>query len=92
MNWLLKDTINSWPVPVGTATLPPGVSDNNGVMVLAVGTQMGVYQKLTTRAGGELVSSRNGRAAPRLTSATTASGSSRATRSPCHATLSSPWR
>jgi prepilin-type processing-associated H-X9-DG protein len=51
----LKETINSWPMTAG-ASLPNGVSDNNGVMVLAAGTQMGVYQKLSTRAGGELVS------------------------------------
>jgi prepilin-type processing-associated H-X9-DG protein len=51
----LKETINSWPIAAG-ASLPTGVSDNNGVMVLAAGTQMGVYQKLSTRAGGEMVS------------------------------------
>ena len=36
--------------------------------------------------------SRNGRTAPNDTSATTADGSSRATRSPCQATLSAPSR
>jgi prepilin-type N-terminal cleavage/methylation domain-containing protein/prepilin-type processing-associated H-X9-DG protein len=52
----LKESINSWPVPTGTNTLPPGVTDVSGVMTLAPGTQLGVYQKLSTRAGGELVS------------------------------------
>jgi prepilin-type processing-associated H-X9-DG protein len=52
----LKDTINSWPQKSGSS-LPNGVSDNNGVQVLAAGTQYGVYQKLSTRAGGEIVSS-----------------------------------
>ena len=51
----LKDTINSWP-QVPTAKLPVGVSDVNGVMTLAAGTQMGIYQKLSTRAGGEVIS------------------------------------
>ena len=36
--------------------------------------------------------SRNGRTAPSDTSATVADGSSLATRSPCHATLSAPSR
>jgi prepilin-type N-terminal cleavage/methylation domain-containing protein/prepilin-type processing-associated H-X9-DG protein len=52
----LKDTINSWP-QVPTASLPTGVSDNNGVQVLAPGTSFGVYQKLSTRNGGEMLSS-----------------------------------
>jgi prepilin-type N-terminal cleavage/methylation domain-containing protein/prepilin-type processing-associated H-X9-DG protein len=52
----LKDTINTWP-QISTAALPTGVTDVNGVMTLAPGTQMGVYQKLSTRAGGEAISS-----------------------------------
>jgi prepilin-type N-terminal cleavage/methylation domain-containing protein/prepilin-type processing-associated H-X9-DG protein len=52
----LKDTINSWPQnPAGS--LPQGVTDVSGVMTLAPGTQFGVYQKLSTRAGGEVISS-----------------------------------
>ena len=51
----LKETINSWPQQAGFPS--PGVSDNNGVHDLAPGTQFGVYQKLSTRAGGEMVSS-----------------------------------
>ena len=52
----LKETINSWAQQTGS-NLPAGVSDNNGVQVLANGTQLGVYQMLSTRAGGEVVSS-----------------------------------
>ncbi len=52
----LKDSINSWP-QVSTSQYPTGVSDVNGVQTLAAGTQYGVYQKLSTRAGGEVVSS-----------------------------------
>jgi prepilin-type N-terminal cleavage/methylation domain-containing protein/prepilin-type processing-associated H-X9-DG protein len=52
----LKETINSWPQKAGSA-YPLGVSDNRGVQVLAPGTQLGVYQKLSTRAGGEVISS-----------------------------------
>jgi prepilin-type N-terminal cleavage/methylation domain-containing protein/prepilin-type processing-associated H-X9-DG protein len=51
----LKESINSWPIATG-ASLPTGVSDVSGVMVLAPGTQFGVYQKLSTRNGGEVVS------------------------------------
>jgi hypothetical protein len=32
------------------------VSESNGVFTMAPGTQMGAYQKLTTRANGEIVS------------------------------------
>jgi prepilin-type N-terminal cleavage/methylation domain-containing protein/prepilin-type processing-associated H-X9-DG protein len=52
----LKETINSWAQKSGTA-YPVGVSDNNGVQVLAAGTQLGVYQKLSTRNGSEVISS-----------------------------------
>jgi prepilin-type N-terminal cleavage/methylation domain-containing protein/prepilin-type processing-associated H-X9-DG protein len=51
----LKETINTWAM-VSTASLPTGVSDNNGVQVIAAGTQLGVYQKLSTRNRGEMVS------------------------------------
>ncbi len=55
----LKETINSWPAPDGhpSVALSDGVSDNNGVMTLAPGTRFGVYQKLSTRAGLDMVSS-----------------------------------
>jgi prepilin-type N-terminal cleavage/methylation domain-containing protein/prepilin-type processing-associated H-X9-DG protein len=51
----LKETINSWPVSQ-TGSLPVGVSDNNGLQVLAPGTRYGVYQALSTRAGAEVIS------------------------------------
>ena len=49
----LKDTINSWPIGRG-AQYPTGVSDSGGIQVLAPGTQLGLFQKLSTRAGGEM--------------------------------------
>jgi prepilin-type N-terminal cleavage/methylation domain-containing protein/prepilin-type processing-associated H-X9-DG protein len=52
----LRDSINTWPFNPATG-YPTGVSESNGVFTMAAGTQMGVYQKLTTRAGGEVVSS-----------------------------------
>jgi prepilin-type N-terminal cleavage/methylation domain-containing protein/prepilin-type processing-associated H-X9-DG protein len=53
----LKDTINSWPVnPAGGN--PPGITDSTGVYSINVALiQPGVYQKLSTRSGGEIVSS-----------------------------------
>jgi prepilin-type N-terminal cleavage/methylation domain-containing protein/prepilin-type processing-associated H-X9-DG protein len=56
----LKDTINCWPAPsnVSSNPNPKGISFSNGVYTLNPALiQLGVYQKLTTRAGGELVSS-----------------------------------
>ena len=52
----LRDSINTWPFNPATG-YPVGVSESNGVFTMAAGTQFGVYQKLTTRAGGEVVSS-----------------------------------
>ena len=52
----IKDSISTWPFNPATGK-PSGVTDNNGVFTLATGTQIGVYQKLSTRAGGEVVSS-----------------------------------
>jgi prepilin-type processing-associated H-X9-DG protein len=51
----LKDSINTWPFNAKTG-FPTGVSDVSGVQVLAPGTQYGVYQALSTRAGGEVIS------------------------------------
>jgi len=51
----LKDSIQSWPFNPGTG-YPVGVTDNAGVYTLAPGTQVGVYQKLSTRQIGEVVS------------------------------------
>jgi prepilin-type N-terminal cleavage/methylation domain-containing protein/prepilin-type processing-associated H-X9-DG protein len=52
----LKDSISSWPFNPTTG-FPSGVTDNTGVMVIAKGTQIGVYQYLSTRAGNEVISS-----------------------------------
>jgi prepilin-type N-terminal cleavage/methylation domain-containing protein/prepilin-type processing-associated H-X9-DG protein len=52
----LKDSIQSWPFNPATG-FPTGVTDTNGVMTLAPGTQFGVYQKLSTRNVGEVISS-----------------------------------
>jgi prepilin-type processing-associated H-X9-DG protein len=52
----LKDTINCWPYNPQTG-VPTNVSlDANGFFVLAPGTQA-VYQALSTRNGGEVISS-----------------------------------
>ena len=52
----LKDTINTWPYDQKTG-LPVGVTfDPNGPYKVAPGTRPGVYQALSTRAGGEVVS------------------------------------
>ena len=53
----LKDSIQSWPFNATAPYTPIGVTDTGGVFTLAPGTQMGVYQKLSTRAGGEVISS-----------------------------------
>jgi len=65
----LKDSISSWQIQNlgGAATaltttggngFPMGVTrDSSGGFVLAPGTQMGVYQMLSTRNGGEVISS-----------------------------------
>jgi prepilin-type N-terminal cleavage/methylation domain-containing protein/prepilin-type processing-associated H-X9-DG protein len=52
----LKDTIQTWPYNPTTG-YPVGVSESNGVFTLVPGSQVGVYEKLTTIAGGEVVSS-----------------------------------
>jgi hypothetical protein len=55
----IKDSIQSWPINPSTY-LPNGVIYNGtGVATnytIAPGTQYGVYQALSTRAGGEVVS------------------------------------
>jgi len=51
----IKESINSWLQNPGS-NLPQGVTDVNGVQVLAPGTQLGVYQKLSTRSGNEVIS------------------------------------
>jgi prepilin-type processing-associated H-X9-DG protein len=52
----LKDSISSWPFQAATGRAL-GVIDNSGVYTLAPGTQMGVYQMLSTCAGGEVIGS-----------------------------------
>jgi prepilin-type processing-associated H-X9-DG protein len=53
----IKDTISSWQINPATS-LPNGVTlDAAGyVYQIAPGTQLGVYQALSTCAGGEVVS------------------------------------
>jgi prepilin-type N-terminal cleavage/methylation domain-containing protein/prepilin-type processing-associated H-X9-DG protein len=51
----LKESINSWPIDQASG-YPLGFStDANGLYVIAPTTQLGVYQKLSTINGGELV-------------------------------------
>jgi prepilin-type N-terminal cleavage/methylation domain-containing protein/prepilin-type processing-associated H-X9-DG protein len=54
----IKDTISSWPYNTSTG-YPLGVTYNtsNGVYTVAPGTRIGIYQALSTRGGGEVVSS-----------------------------------
>ena len=54
----LKDTIDTWKIDWSTG-YPPGVNydSNNDVYTVAPGTYFGVYQRLATRRGGEVVSS-----------------------------------
>jgi prepilin-type processing-associated H-X9-DG protein len=52
----LKDSINTWPFNPATG-YPNGASDVNGFLILAPGTRYGVYQMLSTRNGGEVISS-----------------------------------
>jgi prepilin-type processing-associated H-X9-DG protein len=56
----LKDSIDSWPIDPNTS-FPVGLNFNWNLnpprVTLAPGSYVGVYQKLSTRAGGEVVSS-----------------------------------
>ena len=55
----LKDSIQSWPINA-TTLFPVGVTEESTscyCWVVAPGTQFGLYQKLSTVAGGEVVSS-----------------------------------
>jgi prepilin-type processing-associated H-X9-DG protein len=51
----MKDTIDSWPINPGTGW-PVGVSRDHWTYRMAPGTRFGVWQALTTRAGGEVIS------------------------------------
>jgi len=55
----LKNTINCWPTGlVGNSYLPMNVTAaTNGTYTLNPGTSLGVYQALSTRNGGEVISS-----------------------------------
>jgi prepilin-type N-terminal cleavage/methylation domain-containing protein/prepilin-type processing-associated H-X9-DG protein len=59
----IKDTINSWPIATSTTGYPIGVTytvpttTGLGAWTVAAGTQQGVYQALSTRNGGEVISS-----------------------------------
>jgi prepilin-type N-terminal cleavage/methylation domain-containing protein/prepilin-type processing-associated H-X9-DG protein len=53
----LKETIHCWKVDSATG-LPTGISfDSTGLVHVAPGTTFGVYQALSTRNGGEVISS-----------------------------------
>ncbi len=60
----LKDSIDSWTIPspqikgmpTGTTAAPAPAGSDYG-LVLSQGSRMGVYQKLSTRNGGEVISS-----------------------------------
>ncbi|MGP0069028.1 MAG: DUF1559 domain-containing protein [Isosphaeraceae bacterium] len=52
----LKESISNWPFNPATG-FPTGATDTNGYLILAPGTQYGVYQMLSTRNGGEVISS-----------------------------------
>jgi prepilin-type N-terminal cleavage/methylation domain-containing protein/prepilin-type processing-associated H-X9-DG protein len=52
----LKDSIQSWPLTQTAPYTPVGVTDTNGVFTLAPGTTLGVYQQLSTRGYGEVIS------------------------------------
>ena len=63
----MKETIDSWQNRLGNTSgsytcLPPGltqttVNNDSPVWSLAAGNKLGVYQALSTRAGGEVISS-----------------------------------
>ena len=52
----LKDSISSWPYNPSTG-YPVGVTHGSGIYTLAAGTQIGIYQKLSTRNLNEVISS-----------------------------------
>ncbi len=51
----VKDSINTWPFNPSTG-FPVGATDNSGILTLAPGTRYGVYQALSSRNGGEVIS------------------------------------
>ncbi len=57
----IKNSINSWSFSPATAdsygdSLPYGTSLVSGLFAISANAQLGVYQKLSTRAGGEVIS------------------------------------
>ncbi len=52
----IKDSVSSWQFNPATG-LPTGVTFTSNIYSITPGTRMGVYQQLSTRAGGEVVSS-----------------------------------
>jgi prepilin-type N-terminal cleavage/methylation domain-containing protein/prepilin-type processing-associated H-X9-DG protein len=52
----IKDTIDSWPMDAQTATPLGVIQDANGLFQLTGGARFHVYQALTTRNGGEIIS------------------------------------
>lgn len=50
----LKDSVDTWAFNPSTG-YPVGVNNNNGNMSLTENSRMGVFQKLATRSGGDLV-------------------------------------
>jgi prepilin-type processing-associated H-X9-DG protein len=55
----IKNEINSWSMDNQSATPLGVIQDSNGLFQLTGGAQLGVYQKLTTRKGDEVVSADN---------------------------------
>jgi len=51
----IKDSISTWPFNPASG-YPKGVTQTLGVFTIAPGTQIGVFQMLSTRAGGEVIS------------------------------------
>jgi prepilin-type processing-associated H-X9-DG protein len=52
----IKDTIDSWPMDAQTATPLGVIQDANGLFQLTGGARFHIYQALTTRNGGEIIS------------------------------------
>jgi prepilin-type N-terminal cleavage/methylation domain-containing protein/prepilin-type processing-associated H-X9-DG protein len=52
----IKDSISSWPYNPSTG-YPTGITQSMGIYTIALGTRIGVFQMLSTRSSGELISS-----------------------------------
>ena len=55
----IKESIESWPLDPATGDPTSLASDANGVYFVKPGALVGLYQKLSTRAGGEVVGGDN---------------------------------